>query len=640
MPPVNRFLCPHCGKQLKAPEHAAGRIISCPKCSQSLVIPPPIQTTEQTPPESEVGGQLVPFDRRPIETQPEIIYQPPAPVVIHFETPSQPNKTGPLLLSLLIVAILVLGVVVLVVMNAPKKSGSLASKEKAPPIQPAPRREQQDDDQQPARPQPAKPDPQQPASPNREQDSKRMPPPEREQAEEDIEKELERQREKIAAEKKAKPDPVLAMFGRLNHALANHDQKESIAALNEFAKLGQAARPASRLICIAVLDKSREVSQAAIEALEKVNPPIAVHVITLRVDPTPEKRAEAVAAIAEMGDDGRPAVPVIVKYIADKFSNFRSFDESELNVAISALARFGPDDSEARSMLIFVNDYQGSETLRTKAITLLGNLGQASTENARKQIVPALQRRLDKEDRPCLIPTLEALAKFCSDAKPAEPAMKKYLTDKDAKVRDAVHEAMKKLEEEPKAVAMNPNPLPRFDPMPQGVNPPVEPPQDEKIRTLSIEDFVRHINKDTLTANQAIAAAAATGNGFKLNEAIEKGRTKWNDKWAGKKVRVSGPITLLGPYALADRTRADDGTVVILMQGTAGDTSAHYWLFSSRFPWQVDFIISDEAERGRAKRMKMGEKVIVEGTLSKLNGSFRVEDCRIIGHVAPMKNKQ
>jgi hypothetical protein len=156
---------------------------------------------------------------------------------------------------------------------------------------------------------------------------------------------------------------------------------------------------------------------------------------------------------------------------------------------------------------------------------------------------------------------------------------------------------------------------------------------------LTIEEFFRQINAEYADAYQAINAASATGNGFKLSETIEKWKNKWNDKWAGKKVRVSGPITLIGPYALADRTRVDDGTVVILMQGAAGNTTAHYWLFTSRFPWQVDFIISDKLEREKAKGMSMGEKITIEGTLSKLNGSYRVEDCRIIGQAAAKKKQ-
>jgi hypothetical protein len=446
---MNRFACPHCHKKLKAPERSAGRMISCPKCGQSLVVPPPVQSTELVPLETAPIALNV-----PTESPSEIVFQPQAPVLIHFETPGQPSKTGPLLLTLLIIAILFLGVILIVVLNIPQKGSSVANRGKSPAIQPAPKQEDAEP-QQHARPeQPAVPGPKQPAIANPE--PKKNPPREREQVEEDIEKQLEKQRQRIEEEKKAKPNPVLELVGRLNHALTNHEQKETIAALKELEQLGQAGKPASRLVCVAVLEKSREVSQAALEALVKVNPQIAAHVITLRVDQNPEKRAEAISAIAEMGDEGKAAVPVMVRYVSDRLPlapgrivgssdivvvppgqlvvithgpnaapSFRmnSTDESEAKVAVSALARVSPDDSEARTMLISVSDFKGSEELRSQAITLLGDIGQASTRKVREQLLPALQKRLEKDDRSCLIPTLEALAKFCSDAKPAEKSV-------------------------------------------------------------------------------------------------------------------------------------------------------------------------------------------------------------------------
>jgi tetratricopeptide (TPR) repeat protein len=53
-------------------------------------------------------------------------------------------------------------------------------------------------------------------------------------------------------------------------------------------------------------------------------------------------------------------------------------------------------------------------------------------------------------------------------------AIKKYVSDKDAKVREAALEALQKLEEEPKATPANPNPLPRFEPKPQAPKLPAE----------------------------------------------------------------------------------------------------------------------------------------------------------------------
>jgi hypothetical protein len=34
-----RFKCPSCLKTLKAPDHGAGRKVSCPRCDQQMLIP-------------------------------------------------------------------------------------------------------------------------------------------------------------------------------------------------------------------------------------------------------------------------------------------------------------------------------------------------------------------------------------------------------------------------------------------------------------------------------------------------------------------------------------------------------------------------------------------------------------------------
>ena len=47
-----RFSCPHCTKKLKAPEGSAGRMITCPKCGQSLVVPAPVRSPGPIFPES------------------------------------------------------------------------------------------------------------------------------------------------------------------------------------------------------------------------------------------------------------------------------------------------------------------------------------------------------------------------------------------------------------------------------------------------------------------------------------------------------------------------------------------------------------------------------------------------------------
>ena len=70
-----RFQCPTCLKRLKAPDGGAGRKISCPKCGQRLLIPPPVRPQKQ-PQDRTALGQPMPDPDAPPAPSP---LPPPGP---------------------------------------------------------------------------------------------------------------------------------------------------------------------------------------------------------------------------------------------------------------------------------------------------------------------------------------------------------------------------------------------------------------------------------------------------------------------------------------------------------------------------------------------------------------------------------
>jgi hypothetical protein len=104
-----RFACPNCGKNLKAPAGAAGRIIRCPQCRGRIEVPFVYQ--DEAPPvrSRPVRGELS------AATSADVPYVPPAFSTPEWESPARPSKTGPLAVSLAVVAGLFL-VIVLIVM--------------------------------------------------------------------------------------------------------------------------------------------------------------------------------------------------------------------------------------------------------------------------------------------------------------------------------------------------------------------------------------------------------------------------------------------------------------------------------------------------------------------------------------------
>jgi DNA-directed RNA polymerase subunit M/transcription elongation factor TFIIS len=80
-----RFSCPTCQKALKCPDQGAGKKVSCPRCGQRLLIPPPVQAQNKT-----VLGKLVP-DSAPSSSIPPAGVKPsvaaPSPEQVQIDCP-------------------------------------------------------------------------------------------------------------------------------------------------------------------------------------------------------------------------------------------------------------------------------------------------------------------------------------------------------------------------------------------------------------------------------------------------------------------------------------------------------------------------------------------------------------------------
>lgn len=48
-----QVICPQCGQNLSAPDHAAGKALKCPKCVTTILVPFPADELVATPPNSE-----------------------------------------------------------------------------------------------------------------------------------------------------------------------------------------------------------------------------------------------------------------------------------------------------------------------------------------------------------------------------------------------------------------------------------------------------------------------------------------------------------------------------------------------------------------------------------------------------------
>ncbi len=91
--------------------------------------------------------------------------------------------------------------------------------------------------------------------------------------------------------------------------------EERVRAAADLANLGEKARPATGALCEAALSTTKEVSHAALEALEKVNPELYKPVFDLLVDEQAAKHEAALTKLASLGEQGKPATPVVLHEI-------------------------------------------------------------------------------------------------------------------------------------------------------------------------------------------------------------------------------------------------------------------------------------------------------------------------------------
>ncbi len=180
--------------------------------------------------------------------------------------------------------------------------------------------------------------------------------------------------------------------------------EEKIKAAEELAGLGEDAKPAARALCEAALDPSQRVARAALLALEKVQPDLHRPVFVFLVDEAAANHLKEIGKLALLGDQGKPAVPVVfhqIKRCQEQLEESVSkgggrWGSQTLVQVITAhmqtLTKIASDDPQVVKTLIDLTKYSNRflpTPFRPQGVELLGGLGE-SQPAYRKQIVPVL----------------------------------------------------------------------------------------------------------------------------------------------------------------------------------------------------------------------------------------------------------
>ncbi len=238
--------------------------------------------------------------------------------------------------------------------------------------------------------------------------------------------------------------------------LKSEKAEECVAAAERLRKMGEKARPAARALCEAIVGTSESVRRSALEALEKIDPPLYKQVVLLVVDENTYNHVQASATLGAMGTEGEAAVPVLLSH-AKKVSSAEYPNDAMLIADIAALAKLGPAESEVVKLFVEMTKLPQGRFGRgwqvrpaaINAIVATGNAQPARRKDLVQVLIAATEITVFGQiDEGTRLAAIKALGEFGTDAKAAIPALKNLKLSSSMRVREAARAALDKIEKD------------------------------------------------------------------------------------------------------------------------------------------------------------------------------------------------
>jgi HEAT repeat protein len=213
--------------------------------------------------------------------------------------------------------------------------------------------------------------------------------------------------------------------------LKDNDPEVRKAAAQAVARIGVEGKGSVPQLIDLLKDRNVETRRAGAVLLAKLGPDGKEAAPTLAAtlkDPDREIRRSALEALAQYGADAKAAVPGLRDILKGK-------DKTLHPNALDVLSQLGPAAKDAIPELIELLE---DPSLRESAATALGKIG--------KPAVPALKEALKDNNAKVRAGACMALGEIGPDAKEALFALSSLQRDRDANVRDAATDAMRKVQ--------------------------------------------------------------------------------------------------------------------------------------------------------------------------------------------------
>ncbi len=189
-------------------------------------------------------------------------------------------------------------------------------------------------------------------------------------------------------------------------ALKSKKATERLQALEDIAKRGESGRAAARGVCeVLTGDPIPAVRQCALTTLEKIYPELHKHVVVLAVEIDLGKQERAVREIGLLGEDGRPAVPVVASHLHTAVATMTNQRIAPSRVGdlvvedLRALSLIAPDEPLVQKTILELTRAVGGTTrlvdldslarVRPAAVRIVGEMVRNNPDQA-KPVVSGL----------------------------------------------------------------------------------------------------------------------------------------------------------------------------------------------------------------------------------------------------------
>jgi HEAT repeat protein len=262
-------------------------------------------------------------------------------------------------------------------------------------------------------------------------------------ADEAVRKMAKRAIEKInAAIDAQKAEQLSATMAPLVTALKDKDAKKRLAAAEKLGAMGADAKEARESLVEMMLDSNAAIRIGAADALEKIDPKLHGHVVTIIIG---QDKDRAVLGVKLLGADGKAALPVLAYFFKTNRANFGRHHETR--TFFDTLVTVGGDDKRVGSIFQDAltgappnqnNAYAWSE-VRTTACEFVNKSKMAAKDKTAALVVAT-------RDAASCLAAVTALGEIGPDAEAAIPTLKQLKQSQNDMLRAAATEALGKID--------------------------------------------------------------------------------------------------------------------------------------------------------------------------------------------------